>query len=502
MVKADVLLILEGTYPYVRGGVSSWVHQLILGLPELKFELLFLGGHPSHYGPIQYTLPDNVTGLSVHYMMDDEDSLLGPTSRPGNSERFELWRQVQDHFRDSRQPIPAEQLKALFESLGKSDGLPEEDFLYSQASWQVLADYYLQYCDEPSFVDFFWAYRNIYRPLFKIARIARELPKVRLLHAISTGYAGFLGAGASQLTQTPFALTEHGIYTKERKIDLIQAGWIKESEDRLGPNLNTEMGYIRRMWIHFFEQLGRTAYQHASPIVALYDGNRQRQIRDGAPPEQTQVIPNGIRLGRFAKALAARGPEIPKVAGLIGRVVPIKDIKTFIRAIKEALPALPELEGWIVGPTEEDPNYLHECQLLVDSLDLAGKVKFLGMQDVSAILPQLGVVALTSISEAQPLVLLEAMAAGVPVLATDVGSCREIIEGLGEEDHALGKAGTVVSIASPGAAARAMVDILTDSDSWQAYQQAGLKRVERYYDERLMFERYQQLYKEAMSWPE
>ena len=56
--------------------------------------------------------------------------------------------------------------------------------------------------------------------------------------------------------------------------------------------------------------------------------------------------------------------------------------------------------------------------------------------------------ALTSISEAQPLVLLEAMAAGVPVLATDVGSCREIIEGATDEDKALGKAGEVVSIAS------------------------------------------------------
>ncbi|WP_261887424.1 DUF3492 domain-containing protein [Vibrio aerogenes] len=42
--KADVILVLEGTYPYVRGGVSSWVHQLIHGLPSVTFELVFLGG--------------------------------------------------------------------------------------------------------------------------------------------------------------------------------------------------------------------------------------------------------------------------------------------------------------------------------------------------------------------------------------------------------------------------------------------------------------------------
>ncbi len=502
MVKADVLLILEGTYPYVRGGVSSWVHQLIQGLPELTFELLFLGGHPSHYGPIQYQLPDNVSGLQVHYLMDDDHSLAGPSPRPGNARAFALWRQLQGYFRDSAQPIPPELLGELFQTLGDARHLSEEDFLYSQASWQVLADYYLGYCDEPSFVDFFWAYRNLYRPLFVLAKLARSLPKVRLLHAISTGYAGMLGAGASLLSGTPFALTEHGIYTKERKIDLIQAGWIKESEDRLGPNLTAEMGYIRRMWIQFFEQLGRTAYQQANPIVALYEGNRQRQLRDGAPEAPTRVIPNGIRLERFAPALAARQPGAPPVVGLIGRVVPIKDIKTFIRAIKEALATMPDLEGWIIGPTEEDQGYVDECQLLVQSLDLDGKVRFLGMQNVAEILPQLGLVALTSISEAQPLVLLEAMAAGVPVLATDVGSCREIIEGQSAEDRALGKAGEVVSIASPGETAQAMVRLLADPDNWHHYQQAGLARVRTYYDEALMFQRYHQLYEDAKHWPE
>lgn len=502
MIKADILLVLEGTYPYVRGGVSSWVHQMISGLPELTFELVFLGGHPSHYGPVQYTLPKNVTGLSVHYMLGDDFTHSKPASRPGSELLFARWQALQQYFRDSSEPIEEELLRHIFLTLGSTEGISEEDFLYSQASWQVLADYYLTYCDDPSFVDFFWAYRNLYRPLFTITQIARDLPKTRLIHSISTGYAGILGAGASLINDVPFAITEHGIYTKERKIDLIQAGWIRESENRLGTSLNADMGFIRRMWIHFFEQLGRTAYHYANPIVSLYEGNRQRQIRDGAEATRTQVIPNGIRISRFAEALAKRGPDIPPVVGLIGRVVPIKDIKTFIRAIKEALSAKPDLQGWIVGPLEEDKEYVAECQLLVDSLDLGGKVKFLGMQDVTEILPQLGLVALTSISEAQPLVLLEAMAAGVPVLATDVGSCREIIEGHPGDDHSLGVAGEVVPIATPGATASAMVRLLSDSERWQQLQQSGLARVRRYYDESLMFERYLQLYKDSMLWPE
>nr|WP_275041155.1 MULTISPECIES: GT4 family glycosyltransferase PelF [unclassified Pseudoalteromonas] len=319
---------------------------------------------------------------------------------------------------------------------------------------------------------------------------------------MSTGYAGILGAGASVISNTPFLLTEHGIYTKERKIDLIQASWIKESEQSLGKKLNTEMGFIRRMWISFFEQIGRTTYQEADKIISLYDGNRQRQIKDGAAPEKAFVVPNGIKTVRFIEALDQRPKQIPPVVGLIGRVVPIKDIKTFIRAIKEAQSILPEVEGWIIGPFEEDPQYYKECELLVGSLDLQNSVKFLGMQDITKILPQLGIVALTSISEAQPLVLLEAMAAGVPVLASDVGSCREIIEGGTDEDRALGKAGEVVPIASPNDTAKQISNMLTNEQAWLEYQKSGLDRVQKFYDESHMFARYDKLYKDTIAWLE
>lgn len=501
--KADILLLLEGTYPYVRGGVSSWVHQIIEGLPHFNFELIFLGGAPEHYGDIQYTLPKNVTKLHVHYLIESHNTEI--KARHGvkyKKELFDFWQQLQSYFRDCNEPIPTEQLKFAFETLAKKEGINEADFLYSESSWQVLTNYYLKYCDDAAFIDFFWSYRNLYKPLFKIAEIARDLPKVKLIHSISTGYAGFLGAGASVLSNTPFLLTEHGIYTKERKIDLIQASWIKESEYSLGKNLNTEMGFIRRMWISFFEQMGRTTYLQADQVISLYEGNRLRQIKDGASDKNTLVVPNGIKTARFAQALSDRPKDIPLVVGLIGRVVPIKDIKTFIRAIKEAQSTLPEVEGWIIGPYEEDPQYYKECQLLVSSLDLTDNVKFLGMQNIADIMPKLGIVALTSISEAQPLVLLEAMAAGVPVLASDVGSCREIIEGATPEDKALGKAGEVVSIASPSETAAQISNMLANPQTWLEYQKSGLDRVQKFYDESHMFARYDKLYKDTMAWPE
>lgn len=144
-----------------------------------------------------------------------------------------------------------------------------------------------------SFVAYFWAIRAMHAPLFVLADIAAGLPPVRAVHAISTGYAGLLGAMIRLRRNIPFVLTEHGIYTKERKIDLAQATWIQDHNDDVCNTLHDEMGYIRGLWIRFYEQIGRMAYAQASPIVSLYEGNRLRQIADGAAAEKRSSLPTG-----------------------------------------------------------------------------------------------------------------------------------------------------------------------------------------------------------------
>ncbi|GLS84087.1 GT4 family glycosyltransferase PelF [Paraferrimonas haliotis] len=501
MKPIDICLLLEGTYPYVRGGVSSWVHQLINGLPQFHFYLVFVGGTKSFYPKQHYTLPDNVVGIEEHFLMD-KTGLIAPQPRLGNESAFALWKSVLSHFQKTEATLSSEQLQGLLEKLGEKNGIGYDDFLYSEHSWEVLVDLYMENAENQSFVDYFWTFRNIYSPLFILAKVARGIPKARLFHSISTGYAGFLGALVKQKQQVPYVLTEHGIYTKERKIDLTQATWIKDRQSALDTSLHRKMEQTRQTWIQFFEQLGRSAYHQADDIVALYGGNRLRQIQDGAPPEKTSVIVNGINMKRFTKAYQERSVSPPKVAGLIGRVVPIKDIKTFIRSIRVAVNAEPNLEGWIIGPTEEDPGYVKECELLISSLGLTDKVKFLGMQNVAEILPKIGVCMLTSISEAQPLVLLEAMAAGVPCIATDVGSCREILEGMDEQDRQLGECGYTISIADPNQASAALLKILSDDKRWHEMGDNGFNRVQAYYQESMMYQRYQQLYEERLAWQE
>ncbi|MEF9949281.1 MAG: GT4 family glycosyltransferase PelF, partial [Comamonas sp.] len=123
----------------------------------------------------------------------------------------------------------------------------------------------------------------------------------------------------------------------------------------------------------------------------------------------------------------------------------------------------------------------------------------LGMQRIEDLMPLVGLVVLSSVSEALPLVILEAQASGVPVVSTDVGSCSQLINGLDEADQALGSCGRIVGIANPEALADASLELLTDSQKWQEASAAGIARVERYYTDDLLFERYRQIYDSALD---
>jgi glycosyltransferase involved in cell wall biosynthesis len=494
---ADVTLLLEGTYPFVRGGVSGWVHQIIQGLPQFTFALIFLGSKSSDYEGHKYTLPDNVVHLECHYLWDN-NAIAKPKACPGNSSYFMAAETLHDWFREPAIGYDEDLAQQVMAALGQKSGCTVEEFLYSEAAWERICTAHQRFCPESSFINYVWTIRAMHTPLFKLASIAHQLPATGIFHTISTGYAGFLGTIARNLTGRPLILTEHGIYTKERKIDL-QSIFIKEHRDLLSDAPDKGMKYYDQLWVRYFESLGRLIYKNSNPIISLYERNRQRQIADGAEESRTQVIPNGMKVAQFTALREQRPDKIPPVIGLLGRIVPIKDIKTFIRAMRSIVTQLPHVEGWLIGPEEEDPNYVRECKSLVHNLGLNNNVRFLGFQKISAILPQLGLLVLTSISEAFPLVILEAYASGIPVVTTDVGGCREVIEGNSIEDRELGAAGIVVPIADPEATAKACIDLLTDEPRWQEAQKAGINRVERYYTEEIVLSSYANMYTEALE---
>ena len=498
---ADIALLLEGTFPFVSGGVSSWVNQIIRAFPELRFAIVFLGSRKEDYGEPKYALPDNVVHLETHYLYEfanKEATVKEAHDRFSASISKDLVT-LHEMIKNGRDENAG---NLAFHSLSKEilpgGRLPIEAFLHGEQSWEMICERYRNFCTDPSFVDYFWTVRIMHAPLWQLAKIAHELIPARAYHSVSTGYAGFLGAVLRQTRQRPLILSEHGIYTKERKIDLFKSEWIRDNRNVFQRD-PTELSYFRQMWISFFEWMGRFCYEAADPIIALYEDNRLRQITDGAKAERTFNIPNGISLNRFAPLRELRPQKPPPVLCLIGRVVPIKDVKTFIRAMRRVINQLPEAEGWIAGPEDEDPAYAEECHNLAESLGVADRVKFLGFQKVENLMPKIGLTILSSISEALPLVILEGYAAGVPTISTDVGSCRQLIEGLDEEDRLLGHSGAVVNIADPQALADAALKLLTNPVAWNAASLAGIARVERYYTDDRMFGQYRRVYETALA---
>ena len=495
--QVDIMLLLEGTFPYVSGGVSSWVNQIIRGFPELDFGAVFIGSKADEYGDIKYELPANLKHLQVHYLHDEHTT---PPVEPckGDQQGFEILQRLHGWFANPHPDgLPAELKQASFYLKGKG-GVDYSQFLYADRSWEYICELYTERCSDPSFVDYFWTVRNMHAPIWQLAAIAGSLIPARLYHTVSTGYAGFLGGLLHHHSGRPLLLSEHGIYTKERRIDIYNNDWIQDNRNALQRD-PTEISYFRDLWIRFFETLGRFCYDASGQIVSLYEGVRQRQISDGALPEKIRVIPNGIDLNRFAPLRSVRPATPPRIMALLGRVVPIKDVKTYIRSIRILANHIPDIEGWVVGPEGEDPGYAAECRALAQSLEIADRVRFTGFMNPVELFPQIGLLVLSSISEGLPLVALEGFAAGVPMVSTDVGSCRQLVEGVGDEDKALGIAGGIVPINDPQALALACRTLLIDPDAWEQASQAGIKRVETLYTQQQMFSRYRELYQGALN---
>lgn len=495
--QVDVMLLLEGTFPYVSGGVSSWVNQVIRGFPELDFGAVFIGSKADEYGEIKYELPSNLKHLQVHYLHDEHAT---PPIEPckGDQQGFEILQRLHGWFANPHPDgLPAELKQASF-YLKDKGGVDYPQFLYSDRSWDYICTLYRERCTDPSFVDYFWTVRNMHAPIWQLAAIAGSLIPARVYHTVSTGYAGFLGGLLHHHTERPLLLSEHGIYTKERRIDIFNNEWIQDNRNALQRD-PTEISYFRDLWIRFFETLGRFCYDASGRIVSLYEGVRQRQISDGAQPEKISVVPNGIDVARFAPLRSTRPAEPPMIIALLGRVVPIKDVKTYIRAIRILVSHIPDLEGWVVGPDGEDPAYAAECRALAQSLEIGDRVRFTGFMNPVELFPQIGLLVLSSISEGLPLVALEGFAAGVPLVSTDVGSCRQLVEGVGEQDQALGAAGAIVPINNPQALAVACRGLLQDWAAWERASQSAIKRVETLYTQQQMFDRYRELYQEALS---
>ncbi len=483
----DVLFISEGTYPYVKGGVATWISQLITDIPELNFGVLFLGSRRKDYKEIRYNLPENLVYLETAYFFEEKRSYI--PKRRSESEKFHLLK----FFLYKNSQLPGD----LFNLNYYYTELQLETFLDSPEFLKLTEEVYIELNIEEPFTQFFWTLKNILTPLLRSIEALKNIlkKKVRLVHSPSTGFAGFLASLLKTNLKIPYLLTEHGIYVKERKIDILASTVLEKFSPTFTPEDKYHVDALKELWIDFFINLGKASYLTADVVLSLHEGARKIQISLGCPPEKTKVIPNGVKVEEFKPLRRVPKGNIPPVVALIGRVTPIKDVKTFIKAIKILSQKMPNIEGWVVGPTDENREYFKECLTLRNLLGLENKVKFLGLQNIKNILPKVGLTTLTSISEGMPLVILESFAAGIPSVATNVGFCPQLIYGgLNEEDIKIGKAGEITPIGQPEVIADTYFQLLTNKEKWLKYRENAIKRVEKFYTYNVFIDSYKNLY--------
>jgi glycosyltransferase involved in cell wall biosynthesis len=521
----DVCLLVEGTYPYVPGGVSSWVHDIILGHPDRRFSVVNIGSHPGAYSEPRFQMPKNVVAL---YRLFCQDGLPVALDGPARNELAEQIRAAR--ARADARTSPSRMLSAfrrmhldeevsgeLIGDLASAD-LSIAELLHGRAAFELFAEMAERLAPEAPFLDLFWHFRAMHVPLLRV--LATHPAPAGCYHAVSTGYAGLVGAVWSRLSGRPLMITEHGIYSRERDMELARADWIQDHHPNLpsagaGTTWAPRVSPLRGVWSRFFRTLSRIGYHQASRLVTLSEVNRRKQLADGAPEDKIEIVPNGVVLrgspisadGVDGVVSAGRGDASPNSedqgvipirpaklrVGFVGRVVPIKDVVTFIKACDLALRTV-DLDVRIIGPVEEDPGYVARCQSLVDRLGRQEQIRFLGPKKPAEIYGDLDVVALTSFSEGQPLVMLEAYAAELPVIASDVGACREMIEGRTEQDRALGPSGIVCPVASPKHTAAALIAMAQDARARRRMGWAGRRRVTAYYQRRTMLASYRALY--------
>jgi len=398
--RLRVCFVLEGSYPYITGGVSSWVHDLIMGMPEVDFVLFSIS--PEEEQSLKYELPPNVVEHK-DIVLSEKRKILG---------KMKNKRKTLGLIRDMHRNIRGGAGIELAEMIAN---MPEEYYAYSDSvnssqGWDMIVSSNRKNNPMYSFSDYFWAWRSSHNMIFSI--LGSSPPEADIYHAVSTGYAGLISIVAKLRYGKPFLLTEHGLYHKEREMELRKATFIR--------------GYQRDMWIKVYNGLSRMAYQYCDISTSLFEHNRQISLQLGAGEEKSLVIPNGIDIERYSsvKREKKEGFHI----GLVGRVVPIKDIKTFITMAKIVHGTNKDAVFYCIGPTDEDEAYYEDCLRLVDNFNLNGVFHFTGRQNVLEYYSFLDVMLLTSVREAQPLVILEGWAAGVPCVATKVGNVPEMLD--------------------------------------------------------------------------
>ena len=430
MKKKSVMLILEGTYPYNGGGVSTWAHLLCNLVKNVDFKLYSINA--SYENKSKYELSPNISEvIQVPLWTPDEPydyvSYGDEYYKTVGKKEWTIDEVVKKKFI----PIFSELLHLIYtddieiselDEVFKKLWLYFEDYDYketmrSEPVWvayrDIISQYIVQdYNPDAALIDITIGLRWIYR--FLIPLSITDVPKCDVAHLTLSGFPIIPALIAHYKYGTKIMLTEHGVFIRERLLAL---------------NNSEYPFFLKRLLIQFSEAIAKLAYYKSEAILSVNQFNIKWEKMYGADSEKISVIYNGIDSDLFKpQPKPAHLRNIPTVVAA-ARIFELKDIMTMIRSCAVVKEKIPQVQFLIYGDDTAVPEYTEACLKLIEELHLQENFKFMGPRyDSHNIFPEGDLSILTSISEGFPYTVIESMSCGVPVISTDVGGVKEALD--------------------------------------------------------------------------
>ncbi|GAA0911196.1 GT4 family glycosyltransferase PelF [Virgisporangium aurantiacum] len=494
----DVAIVMESTYPYLKGGVSAVVHDIVRENHDLTFGIIHISWDSSSPTEDLYGVPENVLWIHTLYLSMQEHRHDFMALNPGvlkmnSADRARLatrlFSAVQAIFDGDMTPM----WRLYDEGMNPlTREFPVWALLGSREFMEVLQTK-LASLGLP-LTDAFWLMREFFS--LSYALLNEVIPRARVYHAHTTGYASLIGAAAARQHGAKFLLTEHNLYVRDTVntlLDRNMALQVKANDWR-----EFDVDPTKRAWMAWWIEMGRFCYPSASHITYLYR-EAIAEARDlGAPmtDDVMSIVPNGMTMKDFDGAYSKRLRAIEEMLldgssrvwrlAYIARVVPIKGLLEFVSSARLLIDR--GVTNWgidILGPTDHVPAaYLKSCMDRIDELGMKEFFTFRGTVNVRAVIGDYELLVLPSFNEGQPIVVLEAMTAAVPTIGTIVGGMPQLIsERLTHETgRTWDSCGVLVDPANmiPGIA-DALQSVLADLEGYEQLARNARGRVEDFF---------------------
>ena len=494
-VDVDVAIVMESTYPYLKGGVSAVVHDIITGNPDLTFGIIHITWDSHSPRKDLYGMPDNVAWVKVLYLSMEEHQEDFLRARPrdlrmNRRQRRELSRRILGAMLSLAQDGQTEPLWDLIsEGLSASRRYPVWAILgtreFMEAYHDMMPDLGM------SMTDIFWCLRDFFSLAYAV--LAEPVPRAQVYHAHTTGYAMLLGVNAAREHGTKVLLTEHNLYVRdtvntllERRLDL---------NVRLTDYRTFDVSGRERMWMAWWLEMGRLCYPYAYASTYLYPRAITEANELGGDSGRAIVIPNGIVTSEFDASYAARLAAIEEIKKegadkhlwklvYIARVVPIKGLLDMIDSVRLMVDRGLNIHLDVCGPTEHMPSYFEQCLTRIVEQGLESVITVRGTVKVRELLPEFDLFVLPSYNEGLPVVSLETMGAGIPTVSTDVGAVRSVVEDMivTDDGQTWDPCGIIIEPGDPTVMADKVQEVISDVDLYERLSLNARGRVEAAYD--------------------